>query len=181
MSVSVEISGLDEALSNLKKLQDDLKLKGDELATRLGQLGVQIASMYYYSAEYAGISDVNVTLDETGELGTATIVASGHAVLFIEFGTGVFFPDDKQPRNELQSSSGLVGRGELGVYGSDPGGWYYPSENGMGANPPYGTEYSDGNQKYIHTLGNPGTPAMYWTRRDLVQSIENIAREVFKL
>lgn len=181
MKASIEISGLNEVVSNLKKLQDDLKLKGDELATRLGQLGVRIATMYYAQGVYAGYNDVEVTLDETGKLGTAKIVASGNAVLFIEFGTGITMPDAYEARAELKSGK-VAEHGKYGQgYGADPNGWYYPATNGLGSNPPDGSEYADRNQTFIHTYGNPAFPAMYMTRNDLIDSIERIAREVFKL
>ena len=181
MKASIEISGLNEVVSNLQKLQDDLKLKGDELATRLGQLGVRIATMYYAQGVYAGYNDVEVTLDETGKLGTAKIVASGNAVLFIEFGTGVTMPDAYEARAELKSGK-VAEHGKYGQgYGADPNGWYYPATNGLGSNPPDGSEYADRNQTFIHTYGNPAFPAMYMTRNDLIDSIERIAREVFKL
>lgn len=181
MKASIEISGLNEVVSNLQKLQDDLKLKGDELATRLGQLGVRIATMYYAQGVYAGYNDVEVTLDETGKLGTAKIVASGNAVLFIEFGTGITMPDAYEARAELKSGK-VAEHGKYGQgYGADPNGWYYPATNGLGSNPPDGSEYADRNQTFIHTYGNPAFPAMYMTRNDLIDSIERIAREVFKL
>lgn len=181
MKASIEISGLNEVVSNLQKLQDDLKLKGDELATRLGQLGVRIATMYYAQGVYAGYNDVEVTLDETGKLGTAKIVASGNAVLFIEFGTGITMPDAYEARAELKSGK-VAEHGKYGHgYGADPNGWYYPATNGLGSNPPDGSEYADRNQTFIHTYGNPAFPAMYMTRNDLIDSIKRIAREVFKL
>lgn len=181
MKASIEISGLNEVVSNLQKLQDDLKLKGDELATRLGQLGVRIATMYYAQGVYAGYNDVEVTLDETGKLGTAKIVAAGYAVLFIEFGTGITKEDATDARAELKSGK-VVGHGEFGdKHGADPDGWYYPATKGLGPHPPDDSQYADKNQTFIHTFGNDATPAMYWTRRDLIQNIENIAREVFKL
>ena len=181
MKASIEISGLNEVVSNLQKLQDDLKLKGDELTTRLGQLGVRIATMYYAQGVYAGYNDVEVTLDETGKLGTAKIVASGNAVLFIEFGTGITMPDAYEARAELKSGK-VAEHGKYGQgYGADPNGWYYPATNGLGSNPPDGSEYADRNQTFIHTYGNPAFPAMYMTRNDLIDSIERIAREVFKL
>ena len=181
MKTSIEISGLNEVVSSLQKLQDDLKLKGDELAIRLGQLGVRIATMYYAQGVYAGYNDVEVTLDETGKLGTAKIVASGNAVLFIEFGTGITMPDAYEARAELKSGK-VAEHGKYGQgYGADPNGWYYPATNGLGSNPPDGSEYADRNQTFIHTYGNPAFPAMYMTRNDLIDSIERIAREVFKL
>lgn len=181
MKLSVSATGLSKAIELVTNLDKEISLKCDELATRLGQLGVRIATMYYDSAEYAGNSDVKVTLDETGKLGTVKIVATGYAVLFIEFGTGITKEDATDARAELKSGK-VVGHGEFGNrHGADPDGWYYPATKGLGPHPPDDSQYADKNQTFIHTFGNDATPAMYWTRRDLIQNIENIAREVFKL
>lgn len=177
-----ELQGLDELADRMDELKQKIELKCDEFAERLGALGVRIASMYYQQASYAGQNDVEVHLEPGNTAGSVTIVAEGQTVLFIEFGTGVTMPDAPEARAELKSGN-ILGHGEYGQHrGASPKGWYYPKSKGYGANPPIGTEDATrpGMENFIHTYGNPAYPAMYMTRRDLIDNIERIAREVFK-
>jgi len=190
MKISISVDGIEKAVGRIANLEKDLNMKCDEFANRLGQLGVRIATMYYAQAPYAGTNDVEVTLDETGKLGTAQIVAGGDAVLFIEFGTGVTMPDAFEARGELVDDSGIVYHGQWGdKKASNPKGWYFPLEGVSDTSHlPDGTKLvghynrtRHQTEYYWKTRGNPAFPAMYMTRNDLIDSIERIAREVFKL
>ena len=183
VNVSISVQGLDKALKRIEEFKSGLQDKCQELAKRLGEIGVQVAQTHYKSAPYAGVNDVEVWLDESGDKGTVTIIAGGEAVLFIEFGTGITMPDSMEARAELKSG-GVVGHGQYGdKRGSSPKGWYYPIEKGVGENPPLGTEVSNkpGMEHLIHTYGNPAYPAMYLARKEIIENVQSIAREVFNL
>ena len=174
-----ELQGLDELAERMDELKQKIELKCDEFAERLGALGVRIASMYYQQAEYAGTNDVTVHLEPGSKTGTVEIVAEGQAVLFIEFGTGVLNADAWEARAELINGGDIVEHGQYGRGNADsPFGWIYKGD--MPSNPPAGTNPSYLKEGFIHTYGQPAYPAMYMTRRDLIDNIERIAREVFK-
>lgn len=173
-----ELKGLDKLADRTDELRKKIELKCDEFAERLGALGVRIASMYYDQAPYAGTNDVTVHLEPGSKTGTVEIVAEGEAVLFIEFGTGVMNADSGEARRELVSGD-VVRHGEYGLgLANDPFGWWYTGD--MPSNPPTGTTKAYGKSHTIHTYGQAAFPAMYMTRRDLIDNIESIAREVFK-
>lgn len=181
--VRLELSDLDKLADKMEEIRRKIELKVDEFANRLGQLGVRIASTYYSQAPYAGENDVEVHLEPGSQTGTVTIVASGTAVLFIEFGTGVTMPDAPEARGELVKASGIVDHGQYGSRrGANPRGWYYSAEKGIGSVTPLGTEPATkpGMEHLIHTYGNPAYPAMYMARNDLIDNITSIAKEVFK-
>jgi len=179
VNVSISVQGLDKALKRIEEFKSGLQDKCQELAKRLGEIGVQVAQTHYKSAPYAGVNDVEVWLDESGDKGTVTIIAGGEAVLFIEFGTGILNPEDWNARSALKSGNvalhGQYGKGNANT----PFGWIYKGD--MPANPPAGTNPSYLKQGFIHTYGEEPHPAMYLARKEIIENVQNIAREVFNL
>ena len=103
------------------------------------------------------------------------------SVLFIEFGTGVKYPDDPAAREDLISGD-VAGRGQYGNrHGASQKGWYYSKEHGLGSNPPPDTEDATkpGMEMFYHTYGNPSQAATYKAKKELRENAERIAREVF--
>lgn len=177
----VKVTGLRKAIHTLDKLPDDIQEKADEIVRRLGELGVQNATKHFGEAQYAGDNyAVEVTVESDGN-GKLYITASGQAVLFIEFGTGVTQPDAPEARADIIAGS-VLAHGQYGAkHGASLKGWFYSKLYGYGVNPPPGTEdaKAPGMENFIHTYGNPAYPAMYMTKRELIEEIGKIAREVF--
>ena len=69
-----------------------LKEKTQEFVKALADEGMQISRAKFQSATYDGTNDVSVSVESRGE-NKAAVVAIGSSVLFIEFGTGVKYPD----------------------------------------------------------------------------------------
>ena len=129
--------------------------KCNELIRRLSEIGLQIASARFETAMYDGDNDVSVSVSETTD--GVKIVASGQAVCFIEFGSGVAmgygYPDDQKP-------AGIVGIGEYGKgHGATGKPWYYAHGKS--------------------SLGNPPAMAMLNARDAMIESIGSIANEIF--
>ena len=154
----------DVLIKQLKEYRDKIKPKMEKLFERLSYLGAFRARVDFTSAMYAGDNDVEITVvpkDNGFE-----IVASGHAVLFIEFGTGI-----KNPEHPLSSEFGFAhgtyGKGK----GANPNGWVYYGVQGNAGRP-----VRDG---VYRTMGNPPARAMYNAGKEMKERVLEIAREVF--
>ena len=148
-------TSLDTAIKRLNEYKTSIDNKCNELIRRLSEIGLQIASARFETATYDGNNDVSVSVSETAD--GIKIVASGQAVCFIEFGSGVAmgygYPDDQKP-------AGIVGIGEYGKgHGATGEPWYYA----------HGEK----------SLGNPPAMAMLNARDVMIENIGSIAREVF--
>lgn len=75
------------AQKSLKKIEEDLDKKGLEIAKRLAEIGMRVASINYAGGFIDGNDDVTVTIEPIKN--GYKIVASGEDVFFLEFGTGV--------------------------------------------------------------------------------------------
>lgn len=132
-----------------------LETRCNEFIRRLADIGLQIASMRFETAEYDGDNDVSVYVSGNGN--SLKVIASGQAVCFIEFGSGVArgsgYPEERRP-------AGIVGLGEWGKgHGATGEPWYYA----------HGKK-SD---------GNPPAMAMLNARDTMVEMVTQIAMEVF--
>lgn len=88
-SVNIELSlnSCQKALDDLREYQNSLKPKLDEICRRLAQIGAEEASRRFARGDHGnGGVTVNYQQIKNGY----KIVAGGHDVYFIEFGTGVF-------------------------------------------------------------------------------------------
>ena len=181
--IKLEVHGIQEALNRIEDFEKDLQSKCNELTKRLAEIGVRIANIHYETAPYAGNKDFKVEMQPNGD-GSITIVASGTSVLFIEFGTGIINPYDAPEARALLTDGG-ASIDALGQYGEKRGssqsGWFYPAENGLGSPAPSLTEYSYKYPNLIHTYGSNATPAMYRARKNMIENIEKVAKEVFGL
>lgn len=143
----------------------------DELCRRLADMGQEKATVYFSEAIYDGTNDANVTVEKRDN-GYA-VVANGESVLFIEFGTGINFPD-----SHPEASKNGMKHGDFGwKLGRLRDGWRYPAEHGAGTN---GFPDED-HPGYLHTMGNPANMPMYKTVTDLDNEVERMIKEVFDL
>lgn len=147
-------NSIESAIAQVRQYERDLKVKEELFLSRLAQIGVDVASAGFATADYDGKRDVSVRLTKIPN-GYA-VVASGETVGFIEFGTGVRYPEwDSSGVPYTPPAHGTYGKG----LGKNPKGWYY----GQGQ----------------HTYGNPPAEAMLTARNTMVERVLQIAREVF--
>lgn len=159
--------------NELDLFMQKIKRQCEEFVNELAKRGVEIATVKFGEAIYAGTNDVTVDIQVQDKLSTA-VVATGEATLFIEFGTGILYPDDHPEKVDGVVPRGTHGKGQ----GSRPDGWRYYGETG---NEP-GTRIVRSNAKgnLVHTYGNPANASLYQTREELRRDWESIARRVFK-
>lgn len=158
IKVTLDPKSIDKAIRELMQYEDWLRAKCDELAVRLAQRGAVNVSLGYASTPYTGAKDVSVKVEDY-EDGRAAIVASGHTVLFLEFGAGVTY-------GYGHPQAGEFGYGPTTYPGqkhaADPKGWWFRDKDGL-----------------HHTYGNAPGAVMYLTAQELRDRVEEVAREVF--
>lgn len=136
---------------------------------RLAQEGYEVASAGFASAEYDGTNDVTVSVEDRGKI--KAVVAVGGTVLFIEFGTGVTYPDNHPEAKEL----GML-RGEYGKGRGKQSTWGYYGE--PGTNGTVAGERAKGTLVLTH--GNPANMPMYNAVKELELRLGEIVKEVFE-
>lgn len=146
---------IDAAIQKVRQYEQDLARKEEEFVRRLGEIGVQVAQAGYTTADYDGVKDVSVSLVKTGN--GYEVVASGKTVGFIEFGTGIRYPEwNNSDMDYTPPKHGTYGKGR----GANPKGWYF--------------------DRGRHTYGNQPAEALRTARDVMVERVIQIAREVWR-
>lgn len=162
--------GIDSAIKELQRYKTWLLECTEKFLKALGDEGVSIASAKFQSAAYDGTNDVSVSVESRGEAQVA-VVAVGSAVLFIEFGTGVRYPDSHPEAGQNGFAHGQYGY----KLGGMKKGWRYRGDPGT-----HGQLITKGKHAgEVHTYGNPASMSMYLTVRELEQKFEEIARRCY--
>lgn len=169
INVPLSIPAYDSLIRKIEDLGNWQSDRAIVFADRLAQEGMEIASIKFSQAVYDGTNDVSVTVEPRGN-NVRAVVATGGATLFIEFGTGVTYPDDHPEAGELGMKRGEYGQG----HGKQRSWGYYgdPGTNGVLK------EKKNGGFVVI-THGNPANMPMYETVKELQDRLTEIAKEVF--
>lgn len=169
--VAITLSGrdIDRLLREVEDWKNWLLDRTTVFLGRVAQEGMEIASAKFEQAIYDGTNDVSVTVEPRGN-NVRAVVATGKATLFIEFGTGVTYPDNHPEAGELGMKRGEYGQG----HGKQQSWDYYgePGTNGLLK------EKKNGGFVVI-THGNPANMPMYETVKELQDRLTDIAKEVF--
>lgn len=151
---------IDAAQKMVQQYKKDFELKESEFTRRLAEIGVRVAQAGFATADYDGVNDVVVSMVKTNA--GYSVVASGETVGFIEFGTGVKYPEwNNADMDYTPPAHGTYGKGQ----GKNPWGWWFKGSDGAAAQ---------------HTYGNPPAEAMRTARDQIVESVTQIAREVWR-
>lgn len=160
---------VEKAIKQLTEYKNKLAEKEAEMVRRIAQLGLNVASVKFSRALYAGTNDVRCRVEQNGA--RATIYAEGEAVGFIEFGTGIRHPEHPGFADYKAPAHGTYGKGK----GANPGWWDY---NGDPGNKGHVITTKSGKTK-VRTSGNEPALAMYEAIINMVEQIVEIAREVW--
>ena len=173
MKIKVRLSdaGLRDAERQIQEYKTTLNQKAQEFAKALAQKGIDVATVRFANAQYAGDNDVTVERDPVQTPNGFAIVAHGKAVAFIEFGTGVM--------HSAYGSELPDGVGEHGTYGKENGKhkrWYYYGESGNAGTP---VKEVDGKGQLNYTSGNDAAMAMWGAVEEMASQVEATWREVW--
>ena len=170
-TVKVPLSqrGIDTLLREIESYTVWLKERSQVLLDRLAQAGFEVASARFAKAAYDGTNDASVSMETRGE-GVRAVVAVGASVLFIEFGTGVTYPDNHPQAAELGMKRGEYGQG----HGKQSSWGYYgdPGTNGV-------VKMKKDGSTVVITHGNPANMPMYETVKELEAMLPELVKEVF--
>lgn len=164
MKISVKLGNVREVIPALQEYKDSLPRKNREFLEKLAELGMDTADVSFRHAQYDGDNDVEVSLRWESEE-KVLVVASGQAVTFIEFGTGIVYPDNHPKAGEMGAVRGGYGEG----HGSQRT-WGYYGEPGTN-----GKQLRD----VVLTHGNPASRSMYEAGKTMRDRIMEIAKEVY--
>ena len=169
---------IDSALKYLDELKKNMSTVAQRSVEKLAQDAVEMADAQFAVAAYPGESDtvVSMKLENGGK--TAKITATGSAVLFTEFGTGILKSDNPEERADITSGgSGLVQHGQYGKrHGSNIDGWFYKGSVGFNA-PPDTKEVKPGT---VHTFGNDANSCMYNTKKFVEKEKDKVVKGMFE-
>ena len=150
---------IDAAVKTLEKYKKDFLKKEAEFIRRLKELGVSVATVGFATADYDGVNDVLIAETQNGN--RAAVIVYGETVGFIEFGTGVKYPEwDNSGTDYTPPKHGTYGKGK----GANPKGWWFSMSPGSAQ----------------HTYGNPPAEAMLEARNSMIEQVVQIAREVWR-
>lgn len=169
VKVSLSQRGIDTLLREIESYTVWLKERSQVLLDRLAQAGFEVASARFAKAAYDGTNDASVSMETRSE-GVRAVVAVGASVLFIEFGTGVTYPDNHPQAAELGMKRGEYGQG----HGKQSSWGYYgdPGTNGV-------VKMKKDGSTVVITHGNPANMPMYETVKELEAMLPDLVKEVF--
>ena len=159
ISMKMSSSSIQDAIDELKFYRSSLEHKTNKFLEELAYIGVKEASIRFTTAMYDGVNDSSVTLKPIS--GGYCIVAEGHAVAFIEFGSGVYHnPGEPYP---APRPDGIVGIGEYGKGYGKRQAWGFRDESG----------------ELVVTRGNPAAMPMWYASEEMRNAIKKKFVEVF--
>lgn len=167
--IGLDGSGIDELIAGIEEYKRWLEERSRVLLQRLTDEGYQIAAAGFQQAQYDGTNDSKVSVEDRGERVRA-VVAVGSAVLFVEFGTGVTYPDNHPEAAE----NGMV----RGGYGQGKGSqttWGYYGDAGTNGEVKKQTDKG----QLVLTHGNPANMPMYEAAKQLKERLPELVKEVF--
>ena len=156
----LDIKSINRAIKQIEVYRQEFEQKEQEFVRRLAEVGLTVATTGFALADYDGTKDVVVSMNQTGT--QATVVASGQTVGFIEFGTGVRYPEwDNSGMDYTPPEHGTYGKGK----GNSPHGWWFTAGGGGASQ---------------HTYGNMPAEAMLTARDRMIEKVIQVAREVWR-
>lgn len=170
IQVPLSVRGIEKAIRELDEYKRWLKRCSENLLSKLADRGYQIASAKFQSVIYDGDNDTSVSVDDRGR-NVKAVVAVGSSVLFIEFGTGIVYPDVHP-----EAAANGMNRGEYGKGRGKNRTWYYYGEPGSNGSIIGGVP---GKGFLIATHGNPANMTMYNTVKELKSILPRLVKESF--
>lgn len=172
INISLTVESIDKAIAELQAYKRRVEDRKNTFLKRLKDEGLIDLNVRWAGTLYDGI-DVTQTRADDIENGFV-ISASGQAVCFIEFGTGVHFNDSGSYPGE--KPEGVV---DIGMYGYGYGKhdyWFYHGDPSFAT---AGGTAANGKKNTVITHGNPANCHMYNTTKWIKDNTVRIAKEVF--
>lgn len=164
--ISIDLSGIDKAISQIEDYGRKIGRLETELPVRLAEIGKPIASIGFASAPYnenhhiahyprSAVVDIRRAEDNT-----VLLSATGKDVAFIEFGAGVYYNGEGD--YPIPKPPGIVGIGEYGMGQGKRNFWKFPA--------------IDGNMYW--TTGTPASYPMYFALKEMQSKVVRVAEQM---
>lgn len=168
MNIEIELSkaSVDSAIAQLKGYLQSLNDKNALFVKRLAELGIPVIDEKIEESEgdASKYHDTQIKIHSYGDYSEATLTVSGQDILFIEFGSGIFWNEESEAAHAGQFGYGVgTYPGQTHAFNTDPYGWWYRDETGA-------PQYSYGQQ---------ATAPMLQASHEIIANIRKIAREVY--
>lgn len=170
VSIKLNEEGIQKLKDSLDKYKERFEKKCRTFVRECAKEGVRIANVRFSEALYTGENDYSLSYKMSDD-NSAMVIAVGTTVLFIEFGTGVTYPDNHPEAHENGMFRGDYGYG-MGAFEK---GWRYKGDPGNLGEPITSGKHAG----MVHTYGNPANMPMYQTVEELKHTCVEIARRVF--
>jgi hypothetical protein len=170
---SLSPSAFERAAKEIREYADHLSDQCRTFVDQLAQIGLDSALTNARMSPLGNTVSFQIKNYDMADTAIAILIGTGadtqtenypvaNTLLMIEFGAGIVLNDEQNP---FASEFGMgVGTFPDQKHAFDPGGWVYPDETGV----------------WHHTYGTKATMPMYHADTDMLQSIEKVARAVFK-
>lgn len=169
MNITFNCVRLDATIKRLSNLVNHLDDFAHEIIDTLALLGYDVAYQIMAENVYSGETIGSLTIVEN-DATHFTLMANSKAILFFEFGAGVFGVGHPQ--------AGEFGMG-AGTYPNqkhalDPNGWWFPTDD------PNLIQRTDANgQGWGHTFGNPPHMPFYSAAAQMKRDFQETVEDVF--
>lgn len=163
IKIGLSQKSIQNAISEIRKYQQELQRKNQILIDRLAREGLQVvqATMESIPTEEKGSYYTEIVNNSQGDIVGAAIRLSGDKILFLEFSAGIAYGTDSYP----------TPAGDKYGMGTYPGKGHWDS--------PYGWWYVDESGEKHHSYGNRAYMPMYHAEQAIILSVRRIAKEVF--
>lgn len=168
IKVRLDSSSVADAVKELEDYGTNLEKAGAEIVRRLSLIGYDVAYQVMGGHVYTGETINSLTIVEVSPT-RMKLVASSTAILFFEFGAGVY-------------GTGHPKAGELGMgagtypnqtHALDPNGWWFPTDD-----PSLAIRTDKDGQMWGHSHGNPPHMPMYQATQAMQKDLMTVAKEV---
>lgn len=170
LTANLSVKSMKKLQKDVKKYRDDLVKKCELFAKRLIEKGLQVAEAKVSESPIGHYIHVRVDCDgleavliAKGEVQKSDEYADFSTILAVEFGAGIHYNPIPNPKSAEMGYG--VGTFPGQIHALDPDGWSYWSEE---------------QQRWIHTYGIKATMPMYEAHKEMLLSVEQIAKEVFR-
>lgn len=168
IKVRLNSQSIGKAIAELEDYQRRIDNAGAEIVRRLSLIGYDVAYRVMGGHVYTGETIGSLTIEEISPT-KMVLTASSTAILFFEFGAGVYGTG-----HPLAGEFGMgAGTYPNQTHALDPNGWWFPTDD---ANLTIYTD-KDG-QGWGHSFGNPPYMPMYQAAEQMKKDLETVAKEV---
>ena len=170
--IKLNTRSINNAIKQIEAYKNRLVAIRTTICEELAKIGMKEAEIRFANAQYDGVNDSCVTIEQT-ENGYK-VVANGNAVAFIEFGAGVHY----NPAGGAYPIAKPSGISPIGGYGKKQGrkdSWRYKGDPGTNGN-----VIEVGGEEWVVTQGNPAQMPMYHALNKMQNEVERIVKEAFK-